>query len=196
MENHSHFKTLRLKFPVADNDPFLEEFEQRCAVIEIKKNETLITHQADNRKMFFIVSGSFIRNIISSRGEEKTVKFHTDGFHEFVQAYDTIYFHEKTNYEIKANEKSTVIAFDYDFLYQRVKLNLELLVYFTERTEQLFTTLDLFRNFQLALTSEEYLAWLYRHYNFLFQRFPAQNIASFMGISPVWLSKLKAKLTS
>lgn len=196
MENHSHFKTLRQKFPVTDNDPFLEELEQRCAVIEIKKNETLITHQADNRKMFFIVSGSLIRNIISSRGDEKTVMFHTEGFHEFVKAYDTIYFHEKTNYEIKANEKSIVIAFDYDFLYQRVKLNLELLVYFTERTEQLFTTLDLFRNFQLALTSEEYLVWLYRHYNFLFQRFPAQNIASFMGISPVWLSKLKAKLTS
>ncbi len=196
MENYNHFKTLRQKFPVTDNDPFLEELEQRCTVIELKKNETLITHQADTRKMFFIVSGSFIRNIISSKGDEKTIMFHTESFHEFVKSYDTIYFHEKTNYEIKANEKSIVIAFDYDFLYQRVKLNLELLVYFTERTEQLFTTLDLFRNFQLALTSEEYLDWLYQHYNFLFQRFPAQNIASFMGISPVWLSKLKAKLTS
>lgn len=196
MEIHSYFNTLRQKFPVADNDPFLKELEQRCTVIDIKKNEPLVTHQADNRKMFFIVSGSLIRNIISSGGDEKTVMFHTESFHEFVKSYDTIYFHEKTNYEIKANEKSIVIAFDYDFLYQRVKLNLELLVYFTERTEQLFTTLDLFRNFQLALTSEEYLVWLYQHYNFLFQRFSAQNIASFMGISPVWLSKLKAKLIS
>lgn len=196
MEKVDYFKVLRAKFPVNDEDPFLVALEQKCIVLKLEKNELLIRYNSDNKKMFFIVSGSFIRSIITSRGEEKTVMFHTEDFLEFVKAYDTVYFHEKTNYEIKANEKSVVIAFDYDFMFQQVSKQLPLLQYFTAKTEELLKTIDLFRNFQLGLTSEEYLAWLYENYSFLFQRFPAQSIASFMGITPVWLSKLKAKVTS
>lgn len=196
IEKAAYFKVLREKFPVNDDDPFLAALEQKSTVLKLEKNELLIRYHADNKKMFFIVSGSFIRSIITSRGEEKTVMFHTENFLEFVKAYDTVYFHEKTNYEIKANEKSVVIAFDYEFMYQAVSGQLDLLRYFTHKTEELLTTIDLFRNFQLGLTSDEYLAWLYENYSFLFQRFPAQSIASFMGITPVWLSKLKAKLTS
>lgn len=196
MEKTDYFKVLRNKFPVKDDHPFLAELEQKCSVLKLEKNELLIRYNADNKKMFFIVSGSFIRSIITSRGEDRTVMFHTEDFLEFVKAYDTVYFHEKTNYEIKANERSVVIAFDYDFMFQAVSKQLDLLQYFTFKTEELLKTIDLFRNFQLGLTSDEYLSWLYENYSFLFQRFPAQNIASFMGITPVWLSKLKAKLTS
>lgn len=196
MEKADYFKVLRNKFPVKDDDPFLAALEQKCTVLKLEKNELLIRYNADNKKMFFIVSGSFIRSIITSRGEDRTVMFHTEDFLEFVKAYDTVYFHEKTHYEIKANEKSVVIAFDYDFMFHAVSGQLDLLKYFTYKTEELLKTIDLFRNFQLGLTSEEYLGWLYENYSFLFQRFPAQNIASFMGITPVWLSKLKAKLTS
>lgn len=196
MEKADYFKVLRDKFPVNDDDPFLVALEQKCTVLMLEKNELLIRYNADNKKMFFIVSGSFIRSIITSRGEEKTVMFHAENFLEFVKAYDTVYLHEKTNYEIKANEKSVVIAFDYEFMYQAVSGQLDLLRYFTHKTEELLTTIDLFRNFQLGLTSDEYLSWLYENYSFLFQRFPAQRMASFMGITPVWLSKLKAKLIS
>ena len=196
MDNNDYFKVLRNKFPVNDDDPFLAALQENCTVLTLEKNELLIRYHADNKKMFFIVSGSFIRSIITSRGEEKTVMFHTEDFLEFVKAYDTVYFHERTNYEIKANEKSVVIAFDYYFMYQAVSKQLNLLLFFTEKTEELLKTIDLFRNFQLGLTSDEYLSWLYENYGFLFQRFPAQSIASFMGITPVWLSKLKARSIS
>ncbi|MGL5235395.1 MAG: hypothetical protein ACRC8Z_11730 [Empedobacter falsenii] len=122
--------------------------------------------------------------------------FHTESFCEFFKSYDTIYFHQKTNYEIVANEHSIVIAIDFDILMNCLKDNLEFLQFYIHETEKLFINIDLFRNLQLGLTSEEYLEWLYQNYAFLFQRFQAQNIASFMGITPVWLSKLKAKYIS
>lgn len=120
--------------------------------------------------------------------------FHTESFCEFFKSYDTVYFHQKTNYEIIANEKSIVISLDFDLLMNKMTNDLQLLQFYTHETEKLFVTVDLFRNFQLPLTSEEYLEWLYQNYSFLFQRFPAQNIASFMGITNVWLSKLKSKM--
>ncbi|MBC9911599.1 Crp/Fnr family transcriptional regulator [Chitinophaga varians] len=174
---------------------FVHQLEDKCTILTLQKNEPLIAFQSNNRKIYFIVQGSFVRNIITSRGEEKTVMFHTESFCEFFKSYDTVYFHQKTAYEVKANERSVVIAVDYDFLFQQIQNDLKLLQFYTRKTEELFVTIDLFRNFQLGLTSEEYLKWLYEHYGFLFQRFPAQRIASFMGITNVWLSNLKAKIT-
>lgn len=195
MDKATYFSILTSKLINAD-EKILHNIEKSCSILTLDKGEQIIKYQATKKNIFFIVSGSFIRNIITSRGEEKTIMFHTESFCEFFKSYDTIYFHKKTDYEIKANEKSIVLAFDFDFLFQQVQNDIHLLRYYTYKTEELLATIDLFRNFQLGLTSEEYLQWLSENYSFLFKRFPAQNIASFMGITPVWLSKLKAKLIS
>ncbi len=195
MDKATYFSILTSKLINAD-EKILQNIEKSCSILTLDKGEQIIKYQATKKNIFFIVSGSFIRNIITSRGEEKTIMFHTESFCEFFKSYDTIYFHKKTDYEIKANEKSIVLVFDFDFLFQQVQNDIHLLRYYTHKTEELLATIDLFRNFQLGLTSEEYLQWLSENYSFLFQRFPAQNIASFMGITPVWLSKLKAKLIS
>lgn len=194
MDKAPYFETLIEKLPQTNSD-FINQLESECDIFSLEKNELLIAFKSNNRKIYFIAEGSFIRNIITSRGEEKTVMFHTENFCEFFKSYDTIYFHKKTNYEMKANEKSVVIAVGYDFLLRLIQNDIKLLQFYTHETEKLFITIDLFRNFQLGLTSEEYLKWLYENYSFLFQRFPAQNIASFMGITNVWLSNLKARIT-
>ncbi|MBV8325197.1 hypothetical protein [Chryseobacterium sp.] len=195
MDSIAYFKILTGKLPSVNDSTILHQLERQCEIIHVEKGESLVAFQSSNRKIYCIVQGSFIRNIITSKGEEKTVMFHTESFCEFLKSYDTVYFHQKTNYEIKANEPSVVIAVDYDFFFQLIKNNRELLEFYTHKTEELFLAVDLFRNFQLGLTSEEYLKWLYENYNFLFLRFPGQNIASFMGITNVWLSNLKAKIT-
>jgi len=195
MSNSETLKILLNKLPT-NNEDFVNLLKDNCESLILEKNETLISFQSSNRKIYFIAEGSFIRNIITSRGEERTVMFHTESFCEFFKSYDTVYFHQKTNYELIANEKSVVISMNFDLLMDAMRRNLKLLQFYTQETEKLFVAIDLFRNFQLGLTSEEYLDWLYKNYSFLFQRFPAQNIASFMGITPVWLSKLKAKFIS
>lgn len=196
MDRTQYFELLVSKLSGQDNIDFISQLESKCDILTLDKNEPLIAFQSNNRKIYFIAQGSFIRNIITSRGEEKTVMFHTESFCEFFKSYDSVYFHKKTNYEIKANEKSVVVSVDFDFLFQQIQNDIKLLQFYIHETEKLFVNIDLFRNFQLGLTSEEYLKWLYENYPFIFQRFASQNIASFMGITNVWLSNLKAKLTS
>jgi hypothetical protein len=195
MEKTEYFDILIKKLPQIDNSDFFRQLSHKAEILTLCKNESLIAFQSNNRKIFFIAEGSFVRNIITSGGEEKTVMFHTESFCEFFKSYDTVYFHKKTDYQIKANEKSVVIAIDFDFLFYQIQNDLKLLQFYTHETEKLLLHIDRFRNFQLGLTSEEYLIWLYENYMFLFQRFASQNIASFMGITNVWLSNLKAKIT-
>lgn len=148
--------------------------KDKSDILILEKNETLITFQLSDRKIHFIVSGSFIRNIITSRGEVKTVMFHTEGFCEFFKSYDTVYFHQKTNYEVKTNEKSIAVSIDFDLLTGQMKNDLELLRFYIKKTEEIFVTIDLFRNFQLGLTSEEYLG--FQGNNPLFELFQKSGI--------------------
>ncbi|MCO5232310.1 MAG: hypothetical protein LC105_10190 [Chitinophagales bacterium] len=195
MDKTPYLHLLLNKLPPSANSGLAEILGSQSEVVHLDKNEALVPFQSKQRKIYFVAQGSFVRNIITSNGEEKTVMFHTESFCEFFKAYDTIFFHQATNYEIKANEKSVAVTVDYDFLMDWVQSDITLLKFYSHETEKLFSTIDLFRNYQLGLTSEEYLKWLYENYSFIFQRFSSQNIASFMGITNVWLSNLKAKLT-
>jgi hypothetical protein len=188
------FQLLQEKLPPL-NPEFAVAFEARCELMILERNEPLVRFQSSARKMYFLLSGSLIRNIITSKGKEKTVLFHTESFLDILKCHDSVHLHTTTTYEIVANERSVVLAVDYDFLLQNSLNDLALAQFYLKKTEEALLMLNLFRNFHLGLTSEEYLKWLHEHHGFLFQRFPAQNIASFMGITNVWLSKLKAKMT-
>lgn len=193
MDKAQGFQILLRKLPPLDGE-FAALFEAKCELITLEKNEMLVKFQSIARKMYFIIEGSFIRNIITSNGKQKTVFFHTTNFCSFFKCYDSVYFNTETTYEIVANEKSVVLAIDFDFLFEHIQADLALLQFYNKRTEELLVILDQFRNFQLGLTSEEYLVWLQANYGFLFQKFPAQNIANFMGITNVWLSRLKSRV--
>ena len=99
------------------------------------------------------------------------------------------------SYDLKKGRKlSVMLSIDFETIYHFILQDLELLQYYTHQTEELFMYTELFRNNQMGLDARGYMEWLYEHFSFLFQRFPAQAIASFMGITPSWLSRLKAQM--
>jgi hypothetical protein len=58
----------------------------------------------------------------------------------------------------------------------------------------MFSIQNQLQNHLTGLSSEEFLKWLLKNYNFIPQRFSSHDIANFMGITPTWLSLLKRKL--
>ena len=192
--NTMNTDSIKSLFPAFKNPVLFDFLQEKATIIHLDKNELLVKYQDLNKQLFFVLEGSLIRNLITSRGEEKTIMFHTERFNEFFKSYDSVFLYKNTDYQVKANENSILLSVDFVSLYKVISSDLEYLNYYTHKTEELLMSIELFRNFQLTLTSEEYLKWLYTHYPFLFQRFSSQSIANFMGITNVWLSKLKAKL--
>ncbi len=193
MNNNDIQAQLSEKLPAFQNSDLVNFIQKEGEIIFLKKNETLVGYQQQDKKLYILLHGSILHNLITSRGEEKTIMFHTESFVSFFKSYDAIFQHKKTDYTLKANENSVVIALPFDTLEKLIFSDLEYLHFYTRETENLLATIQHFNNFRLALTSEEYLHWLYTEYGFLFKRFSAQNIANFIGITPIWLSKLKRK---
>lgn len=191
-----NYEQLKAIFPTFLNSQFYEVLERHTEIKVIKKGEYLVDYQSLSKKLFILIKGAVMTDFVARNGEKRTIMFHTEEFCPFFKSYDSFFLHKHSSYEMRAIEQTIVAVINFEYLYEYIQQDLEILQFYTHATEELFMITEQLRNNHLTLTSEEYLAWLYDHFPFLIQRFPAQNIASFMGITPVWLSKLKAKMFS
>lgn len=172
---------------------FLNEIEEKAEYLEISKGEILFSDK-DPRKTFLIISGSLVQFVITPQGEEKAIMFHTESFLPF--SGNTFFGVEESSVHhfARVNEDIKVIVIPYDFVVDAVtkypffaqKVYLNTLLY--------IQTLNQLQNHFTGLTSLAFLEWLFEHYSFLFKRFQSKDIASFMGITPTWLSSLKQKV--
>lgn len=190
------FNTLRKTFPDDIDDVFIDNFIDKSTAIELKKNEILVRNQTIENGVFYIVKGSFMKNVFSSDNEEKTVMFHTNSFFNFMVCSDSYISGDPTDYTIIANEDSLVLKIKQVSFHEFLDENQAFFRYYAYYHETSFAYFEATRDKYLSLTSEEYLKWLYKNYPFLFKIFPSKNIASFMGITPVWFSNLKRRLFS
>lgn len=189
-----YYESLRQAFPPTVEDLLIEDYITNSRIIYIQKNELLAPPGSIVNKLFFIVKGSFVRNVLTSDGDEKTVMFQSESFFNFLAATDSFLKAEVTEYLIRANEDSIVLETNQDYILKLFDENINLFKFYAFSLSEIYLVSERFRNKYLALTSEEYLRWLYEHYPLLIQNYPSKNIASFMGISREWLSKLKRKI--
>lgn len=191
MEHYKELLAQRLSS--FQNKDFFEKLMDNSRLINAAKGEKIIDFQSAKKRLFYILKGSVITNYISGSEEPRTIMFHTEEFLPFFKSYDSFFMKEHTRYEMVANEPTVMLSIDFEPVYAFMQQDLELLQYYTHQTEELFMYTELFRNNQMGLDAKGYMEWLYEHFAFLFQRFPAQAIASFMRITPSWLSRLKAQ---
>ncbi|WP_333624221.1 hypothetical protein [Sphingobacterium siyangense] len=50
MNKGDYFQKLAAKLPHTENNNFIRQLEERCAVLTLEKNESLIAFQSSNRK--------------------------------------------------------------------------------------------------------------------------------------------------
>jgi len=191
---YTYFQCLRESFSSYIDDNTITQFVNNSIPIEISKNDILIPQGKLANEVYFIVQGSFLKNVTAFDGEIRTVMFYTDSFFNFMVCSDSYVNGEETNYTIVANENSIVLKIPQSFVKKTLEKNSSFARFYAHYHEQAYSYFEQTRDKLLSLTSEEYLKWLYKNYQFIFNTFPTKSIASFMGISREWLSKLKRKV--
>ena len=174
-----------------------EETEKLIAIIRIKiikKRELLDrpSHVCNYRN--YIQKGAFRSYFIDSEGKEHTIQIafedhFTSDFYSYITQTPATLF-------VEALEDSIVLQMTYEDIEGLCKENHSLSEYFRITTERAFAFSRKRALSNLSLTAEERFLELEERYPNIVNRVPQKVIASYLGITPEFMSKIRKNLFS
>ena len=160
--------------------------------LDVPKNHILLAQGAVSKAFYFIVRGS-VRMYYIANGEEKTAFFYTENM--FVSSYQSFTKQVPAKHNLASIEASQLIVFDlesvgkyiafspkFEFL-ARVIMEDELAVY-----------QEIISSFVTQNAEQRYVDLLANKPDLL-QRIPQHQIATFLGVSPETLSRIRHRLS-
>ena len=157
----------------------------------VRKKEFLLEQGQVCIGNFFILKGCFSLSMIDESGTEQVVQFGIENW--WITDYVSLDSRNPTTFNIRAIEDSMVAVLEktrQEELFQRIP---QLERYFRVILQRAFPATLQRIQFIFSMTGEE----RYRHFNTLFpafvQRVPQYILASYLGFTPEFLSKIRAK---
>ncbi len=161
-------------------------------VWQVSKGEYLMRHGEFSDSLYFVEKGLLRMYTIDRNGREHIVQFAPEGW--MVSDRGSLYFGEETIFNIDAIEDSVVLVMRSDFFTeltlhypQAVSANELLLQKHIRQLQHRITLL-------LGATAEERYLDFIKTYPQLLQRAPQWMLASYLGVAPESLSRVRREL--
>ncbi|PBQ30951.1 hypothetical protein CNR22_03915 [Sphingobacteriaceae bacterium] len=188
---HSLLKTSLTKHVVISDEHF-REFVSLATERRFKKGQFLVSEGSTHRKTFFIRKGAIIAFWIDNSGVEHTVQFGIEGWwisdvHSFIHGGES-----KLN--VQAIEDCEVYEFTRENMDKAYALSPAIVLYFLKITQNAFATFQERVLSGLSMSAEERYKIFCARYPSIELRFPQKLIASYIGVTPESLSRLKKSL--
>jgi CRP-like cAMP-binding protein len=170
----------------------LSQVLEKSSMVTFKPGDLIIESGEVSNKGYLIVKG-LIRNYhIMPDDSEHSVLFRKEG--EFVVSYPSMFNGEPSTENTEALEETTAIELNLHEIRELIKNNLEFAGAYIKILEQsLVMTISRIDDFTLRTPEERYVRFISKHPD-LTDRIQQQHLASFLGITPISLSRIKARL--
>ncbi len=185
-------KHLRAYILISEEE--FEQIEKYFEYLEVKKKENLNSFKNISNYNFFVVQGCLNMYFINDRGENQSVQFAIENW--WISDLLSLYRNKKSVFYIQAIEDCKVLSIS--------KNNQEKLLANFPKIERYFRII-----YQIAYGASLYrIKFLYqaskadRYFHFIkhqpefAQRVPQYLIASFLGLTPEYVSEIRAKKIS
>ena len=169
----------------------VEIVESYFKPLDLKKREHLITEGQICTSNFFVEKGCIRMYYINEKLAEQTTQFALETW--WLSDYFSFAKQLPSEYSIQAVEISTVLALDYQLQDQLFNEVPQMERYFRIIMQRALAASQLRTKLMYQFSKEE----MYRHFNTsfpqFFQRVPQYMIASYLGLTPEYLSELRKK---
>ena len=158
----------------------------------VEKGELLLKEGEICRHSFFVEKGLLRYYSIDAKGKEHIIQFAPEGW--FVSDRESVYFNQPSQYFIQALEESRIIALDENFVAELARQDPSFLEFNNRLLHNHIRHLQRRINMLLSATAEERYLEFIKIYPDILLRVPQTMIASWLGIAPESLSRVRKEL--
>lgn len=159
--------------------------------IQIKKKEFLLTAGRICRANYFVSKGLLRLYFVNKKEQEQITQFGLEGW--WITDYDSLDSQKPSRFYIQAVEDAEVIAWNKEVQEELILAIPQLERYFRVILQRAYAATQRRIEYMYSFTDEE----RYRHFSDLYpdflQRVPQYMLASYLGFTPQFLSKIRAK---
>jgi CRP-like cAMP-binding protein len=165
----------------------------KLTIQHLKKGEFLTRSGETCRNVSFINKG-LLRMYYLADGKEICVGFASQN--DYLALYDSFLTREPSSGNIDALEDCELINLSYDAMQELYQSHPVFERFGRKIAEMLFLSISSQTNRLLTLTPEERYRYLIANQSYILQRVPQYMIASYIGITPEHLSRIRKKLSA
>jgi CRP-like cAMP-binding protein len=175
------------------DEPEKADLKERAIERRIKRRQLILTEDEVCRHYTFVVGGCFKVFQVDKKGVEHNLQFAAEN--DWIMIIDSFYSKTKSKVNVEAIEPSTIFQISRPDLvyflrtYPKFDRNFRVIVEtrFAELENRLLQIVS-------STAQERYLTFL-RQYPELSQRLPNTQIASYLGITPEFLSMIRKEIS-
>jgi CRP-like cAMP-binding protein len=186
-----HFQKLKEKYEFLKMEDLME-LTNICRFQNIPKNEHFIKAGDTTKKVGFIISG-LIRFYHLKDGEEYNIIFKKE--FEMASSFESIILNQPSSYSFEALEDTQMLVYNYEEMEELFARNHQLERFGRHFIQQeLAQAVKIYEGHLFFSPEERYLKFIKEHPD-LMNRIPLKHLSSFLGITPVSLSRIRKRIT-
>ena len=178
---------------VSLEDDEAEQFVSSFEEVKVKKKQFILLPNFTNKHRAFVVKGAFRTYVVTDAGQDHTLQFAIENW--WVSDFNSYIYQHPATLFIVALENSTILQIDYNKEQELKKANHKFETFFRIMAEKGLAFEHRRILFNLKHDAEaRYENFLLNYPNFV-QRVPQYALASYLGMSTEFLSRIRNKRT-
>jgi CRP-like cAMP-binding protein len=158
---------------------------------QVKKKQHLLKEGRVCTANYFVLNGCLRLYVINNKGAEQIIQFAIDNW--WMSDYDSFDRHRPSGFHIQAVENSELAFLDKAAQTELLNKIPQLESYFRVLFQRAYTASLMRLQYMFCLTKEERYIHFSNNFPEFVQRVPQYMLASFLGFTPEFLSKIRAK---
>lgn len=164
---------------------------QKLKYLQLKKKEIVLSQGKICRSSYFIVKGCLRLYFFNDKGAEQTTQFAIENW--WISDYNSLENKVPSEFQIQAVEASEVIAFDKEIQDSLFELVPKLERYFRLILQRAYAASQVRTKINYTMSREAQYHLFSAAFPEFVQRVPQYMLASYLGFTPEFLSKIRAR---
>jgi CRP-like cAMP-binding protein len=172
----------------------IEDLRSNALVVKCPK-KTKLLHEGEVQRFFYWgIKGIYRAGFTDPKGVEHTRNFYSPDSIPFVISYSSFTMQYPSHSFLESIEEGELLSWHYDYVQKLIDTDIRWLKFFKFQIDRAFAFLE-HKDYQShAFTPEERYSAFYKTAPKFIHTIPQHYVASYLGLSPEALSRVKRKL--